>query len=195
MHRDHLDVPSLRRIPRGTRVLAPTGAARVLARTGLDVTEMGPGDRAEVGGVTVTATPAEHDGSRGPRGPHGPALGFLVEGTRRVYFAGDTDLFPGMGDLAPDLDAALVPIWGWGPSIGPGHLDPAGAADALRLLRPAIAVPIHWGTLYPAWLSRGRRGYLDAPVHEFARHAREHAPGTRVVVLRPGKINRLNSSS
>ena len=51
-------------------------------------------------------------------GTRSEALGYVLEGSRRVYFAGDTDLHPSMADLAPGLDVALLPIWGWGPSLG-----------------------------------------------------------------------------
>src|SRR5262249_60752921 len=75
-----------------------------------------------------------------------PLLGDLIEPSTRVYFAGDTDLFGGMQELAPGLDVALLPVAGWGPRVGSGHLDPQRAAETLRLLRPRVAIPIHWGT-------------------------------------------------
>src|SRR5262249_15506342 len=82
----------------------------------------------------------DHDGRRHPGGASGPALGYVLRGSRSVYFAGDTDLFAGMAALAP-LDVALLPVAGWGKKLGPGHLDPQRAAAALALLRPRIAVP------------------------------------------------------
>ena len=71
-----------------------------------------------------------------------------------VYFPGDTDLFPEMGSLAP-VDAALLPIWGWGPTLGPGHLDPDGAVRATQLIEPRLVIPIHWGTYAPAGSAPG----------------------------------------
>jgi L-ascorbate metabolism protein UlaG (beta-lactamase superfamily) len=111
------------------------------------------------------------------------ALGYLIRGSRQIYFAGDTDLFEGMATLAPRLDIALVPIWGWGPSLGPGHLDPRRAAEALRLLRPRLAVPIHWGTYYPLWPGRSRSAFLTSAIHEFQRYAEELAPSVELHVL------------
>ena len=64
-----------------------------------------------------------------------------------MAFFGDTDVFDGMGDLAGTLDVALLPVWGWGPRVGPGHMNPERAARAAALIRPRIAVPVHWGTL------------------------------------------------
>ena len=44
--------------------------------------------------------------------------------------------------------------------MGPGHLDPQRAAEAVRLLKPKVAVPVHWGTLAVAGLASapGRLG-------------------------------------
>jgi L-ascorbate metabolism protein UlaG (beta-lactamase superfamily) len=187
LHHDHADVPSLRRVGRGTPVLAPRGAARFLEGLGFaDVSELGVGESAAVGEVTVRAVEAVHPGgSRFERG--GEAIGFLLEGSRRVYFAGDTDLFDGMRELAPGLDLALLPIWGWGPNLGPGHLDPERAARAAALLSPRVAVPIHWGTLYPLGLDRLRPGPLRSPPDRFVAAMREQAPQVEARVLSPGE--------
>ena len=111
------------------------------------------------------------------------AVGYLVSGSSRVYFAGDTDLFDGMSALAPRLDVALLPVAGWGFRIPPGHLDPFRAAAALRLLRPRVAVPIHWGTYRPIGL--GTR-FPKAPAQAFARLARDLAPEVDVRLLPVG---------
>lgn len=120
-----------------------------------------------------------------------PSLGFVVDGDH--YFAGDTDLFEGMADLAP-LALALLPVWGWGTALGPGHLDPVRAAEALARLCPQVAVPIHWGTVpihwgtyFPAHLGRGGHSLLTEPPLDFARHAAQVAPDVRVAILRPGE--------
>jgi L-ascorbate metabolism protein UlaG (beta-lactamase superfamily) len=128
-----------------------------------------------------------HDGRRHPLAPLADAIGFVVAGEHRVYFAGDTDLFDEMAELAGTLDAALLPVWGWGPSLGAGHMDPEAAARAAAILRPRVAVPIHWGTFFPAGLTRLRGGALVEPPREFARHAGELAPEVDVRVLAPGQ--------
>lgn len=190
LHRDHLDLPTLRTIDPAVPVLAPAGAGAALRRAGRrEVIEMSPGDTASVGGLVIRATPAAHSaGTRGRRrrgAPRPQALGYVVEGPPRVYFAGDTDLFPGMTDLAPGLDLALLPVGGWGPTLGPGHLDAERAARALRLLNPRIAVPIHWGTYAPVGVRRGA-GYLRTPGTDLARAALRLAPAVEVRVLAPG---------
>ena len=155
VHWDHLDVRSLRRVGTSVRMIVPRGVAKLLLRKGFaDVVEVDEGDEVRVGEVVVRATHADHDADRGPFGTHAPSLGFLVAGTRRVYFAGDTDVFDDMALLADGLDVALLPVSGWGPTVPAGHMDAARAAEALRLLQPRIAIPIHWGTLAPLYRRR-----------------------------------------
>ena len=141
------------------------------------VHELEPGQELELAGVPIRATPAFHQVRRRFRDV--AALGFVAG--ESVYFAGDTDVFDEMADLGP-IDTALLPVWGWGTSLGPGHMDPAAAAEAAALIRPSTAVPIHWGTYFPA--HAGRRGHplLRDPPHDFARLVGERAPDTRVVV-------------
>jgi L-ascorbate metabolism protein UlaG (beta-lactamase superfamily) len=108
-------------------------------------------------------------------------------GTQRVYFAGDTELFDGMRDMAGRFDVALLPVWGWGPSLGPGHMDPLSAARAVAILRPAVTVPIHWGTFFPVGLEALRGSALVEPPRVFARHVAELAPEVEVRVLAIGE--------
>ncbi len=204
-HLDHLDLASLRLLAAASaarsdaarpRLVVPKGTAGHVAKLAdaFEIEELVVGEEAEIAGLRIRATHAEHDSRRNPLGPAGMTLGYLIgEHPRRVYFAGDTDLFSGMEELAPELDVALLPVWGWGPSIGTGHLDPEGAAEALTRLRPRLAVPIHWGTLFPVGLDRvGRRGkLLTDPPHEFARVAARVAPEVEVRVLEPGRSTSL----
>lgn len=192
LHHDHADLPSLRRLGREIPVLAAPGSRAFLERRGFAaVSELAPGESSQVGGVTITAVEARHSsGSRFER--HSEAVGFLLAGRRRIYFAGDTDLFEGMAGLGPGLDLALLPIWGWGPSLGPGHLDPECAARAAALLSPRIAIPIHWGTLYPFGLARLRPDPLRTPPREFAAWMRDLAPQVEARVLAPGEAASLS---
>ncbi len=191
VHFDHLDLPSLERLGRSLPVIVPRGAGRLLRKRRFEsVIEIDAGEALRIGSVEVVATQAVHDADRGPLGVKAPSLGYVVRGTRAIYFAGDTDLFPGMADVAPDLDLALLPIAGWGGSVGPGHLNPRRAAEALQLLRPRVCVPIHWGTYSPLQWSAGRRAETSLPPVEFQQAAAELAPDVRVEVLgRNGVLN------
>ena len=177
LHYDHLDVPSLKAFARDLPVAVPRGGAGLL-RGFADVREVGPGESIELGGLRIDAVEADHDGRRHPGGVRGPALGYVLRGSRSIYFAGDTDLFAGMAAFAP-LDVALLPVAGWGSKVGPGHLDPQRAAAALTLLRPRVAVPIHWGTYRVGRRNEG----TTAPAEAFVRAAAQLAPEVRVEIL------------
>lgn len=191
-HRDHLDVPSLRLVPGTPALVLPRGAGRALpAELRGRAVELAVGETARFGETEVRAVPARHDGRRHPlqrAGGAPAALGYVVtRGAIRVYFAGDTDLFDGMARIGDGgLDVALLPIAGWGPRLGPGHLDPERAARAAALLRPAVVVPIHWGTLAPAHLVRGRAALLSGPARAFTTALARQAPGVRLALLAPG---------
>jgi L-ascorbate metabolism protein UlaG (beta-lactamase superfamily) len=189
LHHDHLDLPSLARIDRDVPVVVGPGAGRALGRRNRrPVIELAPGEVVTLGGVRIRATRADHDGRRpGRRGIWAPALGFVVSrGGNTVYFAGDTGLFDGMDEIEPGLTCALVPIWGWGPTLGAGHLDPEQAADALRLLAPRMAVPIHWGTYRSRVMRSAAPAPGGAPEQRFLAAAALRAPGVDVRVVRPG---------
>jgi L-ascorbate metabolism protein UlaG (beta-lactamase superfamily) len=186
-HHDHLDRPSLRRVARRATVLVPRGARRHVPRIGIkSVEEIAEGERRTIGGLEIAATHAVHRAGRIlHRGS--PAIGFTITGTQRAYFAGDTDIFPGMRDLREGLDVAFLPISGWGTHLGSGHLDPARAAEALTLLEPRVAIPIHWGTFRSMRLRRRAPELLAEPARAFAHEAAERAPEVDVRILEPGR--------
>jgi L-ascorbate metabolism protein UlaG (beta-lactamase superfamily) len=182
LHWDHLDVPSLRDLGSRVPIVVPAGSGAWMRSVGFrHVEELAAGESLDLGGVQVDAVEALHSGFRPPLGPTAPAIGFVIRGTRSVYFAGDTDMFPGMADLGP-IDLALIPVWGWGPTLGRGlHLDPLRAAEALRLIRPRAAVPIHWGTYWPHAMGRVFPERLVEPPAAFVEYASELAPDVRML--------------
>jgi L-ascorbate metabolism protein UlaG (beta-lactamase superfamily) len=193
-HLDHLDLPSLRRLGRNVRLLVPAGSGSLLARRGFrNVEELQAGDWTRVESVKIEATRATHDGARYPFGPVAHTLGYVMHGERSVYFAGDTDLFPEMDGIHDSLDVALLPVWGWGPTLGEGHMTPRRAAESLRMLRPRKAIPIHWGTFAPLGMGWLKPRFLIDPPHDFVEHASDLAPDVDVHVVQPG--NRLRFAS
>ena len=189
VHHDHLDLPTLRRIGRHTPVIVPAGTAPMLEREGfVDVREVEPGDQLEIGSIRVSVTEAVHEAVR-RRAPEPPALGYLFgEPGALTYFPGDTAPFDGMAEIAArGVDLALLPIWGWGPTLGPGHMDPEQAAEALAVLGARRAVPIHWGTYTPVGAGRIWPWMSERPAREFAEHATRAAPAAEVTILEPGE--------
>ncbi|WP_409468436.1 MBL fold metallo-hydrolase [Streptomyces sp. HC307] len=196
LHADHLHVPSLARLAPGTRLVVPRGAPRSVPGlrrlTHLQLTEVAPGDETRVGGLVIRAVPAQHDGRRLPVGPHrSPALGYVIEGEARTYFAGDTGLFDTMAKEVGPVDVALLPVGGWGPYLGDGHLDAGRAAEALARLAPRSAVPVHYGTYWPIGMDAVRPHEFHAPGDDFVRLAAQRAPQVAVHALRHGESVRL----
>jgi L-ascorbate metabolism protein UlaG (beta-lactamase superfamily) len=191
LHRDHADMPTLRRVAPGVRMIGPRGTAAMMRRAGrAGVLEVTVGDVVEITpDLHVRAVPARHDSRRSLiGGSPSEALGFVIDGGARVYFAGDTDLFDGMERIgAGGLDVALLPVWGWGPRMGPGHLDPERAARAAARLRPRLAVPIHWATFLPVGMRRRHGHLLRTPGPAFAARAAALAPEVRTAVVAPGE--------
>lgn len=188
LHADHADLGSLRLLGDRTPVVAPAGGEGWLRSNGLhDVRGIAPGQELRVGALRVRAVPAVHEARRRPLGVAAEPVGYVVSGSRSAYFAGDTDLYPGMGRLRGQLDLALLPVAGWGPSVGQGHLDPQRAARAAAMIAPRVVIPIHWGTLaLPRFLRRGSGDRIE-PARRFAALAGEAAPEVEVRVLEVGE--------
>ena len=186
-HFDHLDLPSLRAIPGRPQVIVPAGLGHVLQRADLGpVHEVRVGDRLHIGRVDLEIVPAAHGGRRSPWAA-ADAIGCLVSAGSTVYFAGDTDLFPAMKTMAGRVDVALLPVGGWGPRLGRGHLDPRRAAEAAALIQPTIAVPIHWGTLWPMGMGRVMPHLLQRPPLDFEAAAGKVAPDVKILLTPPGE--------
>jgi L-ascorbate metabolism protein UlaG (beta-lactamase superfamily) len=187
-HYDHLDVPSLEKLGKKIPVVVPRGLGGLLRKRKFEsILEVEVGETLAIGELQIRAVRAEHDRGRGPFGASADPVGYVVSGTKSIYFAGDTDLFEEMSELGP-VDVGLVPIWGWGPGLGGGHLDPARAAEAVALIKPRLVVPIHWGTYFPIHLGlAGRPAFVSVPPIEFVTALKEKAPDTRVEVLQPGE--------
>jgi len=191
LHLDHLHPASLRlvaeRLAADTTIVVPTGARSLVGRLGFHhVVEARIGDAIRFGDTTVRTVPAAHSNSRGPhRRVRADAVGYVISGpSGSVYFPGDTDLFDGMRDLA-GVDVALLPIAGWGPRLGPGHLDTTSAVEATRRIQPARVVPIHWGTYTPASWRRGHPDWSLRPPADFAIGLERAGLSDRLEVLEP----------
>lgn len=193
VHMDHLHVPSLRRLADGARSIVPAGAEPLVSSLGFaDVSPVRAGDRVDLQGrtgasVVVDVVEANHLVGRGPHSRvRAEPVGYVVRsGDRSVYFAGDTDLFDAMRELGP-VDLALLPIWGWGPTLGERHLDPERAAIATQWIAPNQVVAIHWGTYSPIRPVPGSPAWLDDPVGAFGAALRELDLERRRVDVRPG---------
>jgi L-ascorbate metabolism protein UlaG (beta-lactamase superfamily) len=215
LHGDHLHLPSLRRLAPTIRIIAPRGTARLVARAAPRLSdqleEIELDGEITVGAVTIRAVDAAHDPKRLPLSRHtAPALGFVLSRLSRldrqsgpggpdgpdqdgppetVWFAGDTGLFDAMSDIGP-VQVAIVPVGGWGPTLGEEHLDPARAAAAVRRVGARDAVPIHFGTFWPMGLRRVQPAVYEklflSPGRRFVDELARACPDARAHLLQAG---------
>lgn len=185
-HRDHFDRRSLEALPGRPSIVVPRGLASAFPRDlASQVVEVAAGESVDLAGMTIGAVRARHWISPGAR--RAQPIGYVLDGGPRMYFAGDTGRFEALARLVGQVDLAFLPVWTWGPHLGPGHLGPRSAAEVAREIAPAAVVPIHWGTLYPRHLHRVWHRPLREPGDRFAAHAGRLAPDIDVRVLRPGE--------
>jgi L-ascorbate metabolism protein UlaG (beta-lactamase superfamily) len=195
-HPDHFDRRSLTSLAGDPLVVVPRGLGGIVRRIGLRAREVVIGEAVTLApGWTITAVPARH--WRWPSAPRAAAVGYLIEGPGQagIYFAGDTAPYAGMRAFADRVDIALLPVGSWGPHLTPGHLSPRPAAEVARTLRARVAVPIHWGTLYPPRVERVLGGRLTEPANRFVAWAARLAPELDVRALAPGEATTIERAS
>ncbi len=193
MHADHLHLTSLPLIAREAALVVPRGAARLIhhdygATYSDRCIEVAPGHQLRIGSLDITVITAHHDGRRLPWSSYsGPAVGYRVDSSPSVWFAGDTDLYDDLAAEAGPVDVALVPVGGWGPSLGPGHLNPQRAAEAVQRVGASVAIPVHFGTFWPIGFDRVRPELFLPPGDQFRSAMAQLEPAVKVDLLVPGE--------
>lgn len=186
-HWDHLHLPSLKLLDKKTRLIVPSGVTAMLNKQGFfNIKEITVDETTAIGPVSIKATFADHDSARFRMESSVECLGYVISGRHNIYFPGDTDVFDDMANLCDSLDLALMPVWGWGPNLGTGHMNPERAAEALQLLKPRLAIPIHWGTFFPFGMGWMMPKLLTNPPHAFALFAAKLAPAVKIKIIPPG---------
>ncbi|WP_132878141.1 MBL fold metallo-hydrolase [Tamaricihabitans halophyticus] len=154
-HYDHLDAPTINRLPKQVPMLVPAGLGRWFRRRQFtQVTELDWWQSVEISGVRVDFVPAHHWSRRGPfdacRSLWGGWVLTAPDGTR-TYHAGDTGYghwFTEIGQRYPGIDVAMLPIGAYAPRwfMRPVHMDPDEAVSALSDLGARRLAAMHWGT-------------------------------------------------
>jgi L-ascorbate metabolism protein UlaG (beta-lactamase superfamily) len=185
-HYDHCDLDALADYPDKAVPFAvvPGLAGRVRAAGFTSVTELAPWQSTRLGPVEVTAAPAKHGV---------PEVTYVLsDAGRSVFFGGDTLRIAELDEVArrfPDLDLALLPINGL--RIRPAFnrkvvMDADEAAELTSVLRPRLAVPIHYAfTAGPIGDKLMVKAERDPD--RFAQAAADRAPDTTVHILEPGQ--------
>ncbi|GII85931.1 membrane protein [Sphaerisporangium siamense] len=153
-HYDHLDAPTLRRLPRHTPMFVPANLGGWFAKRGFtNVTELDWWESARIGDVSFDFVPAHHWSRRSLFDTCKTLWGgwVLTSGDHRIYFAGDTaygDRFKLIGARYPGIDLALMPVGAYEPRwfMHVSHVDPAEAVQACEDVGARRMATMHWGT-------------------------------------------------
>jgi L-ascorbate metabolism protein UlaG (beta-lactamase superfamily) len=154
-HYDHLCRPTMEILARSqVPIVTALGVGAHLERFGFppqQVTELDWGEAVDVGGLRLTAVPAQHFSGRGARDRNRTLwASWVIQSERRkVFFSGDTGLTPqyqATGAAFGPFDLVMLEIGAYHPSWGGIHLGPANALEALAMLGGGPLLPVHWGT-------------------------------------------------
>ncbi len=170
-HYDHMDIDSLRALYRhspGVRIVTTLGNTAYLAKKRLPhVIELDWWQEETVHGATITVTPARHFSSRTLWDRNETLWGGLYLDYRghKIFFAGDTGYTKYFAEIRHRLGAptlAMLPIGAYEPRwmMGPVHINPAEAVQAMLDLDATRAVGMHFGTFQLT------AEPIDAPIHD-----------------------------
>ncbi len=184
-HYDHLNLSSLKKLPRDAVVVVARGLEQYPRRLGFpDVRVLRWWESTEVQGARIFAVPARHFPGRSLWNRDSWYQGYIIQTTKTIYFAGDTGPFKEMsrlGELFP-IDLAFLPIGAYKPwSVFGHHMTPEDAIEAMGRLRAKRAVPIHWGAFKLSFEA------MNEPPVRMLRAAREKGVSSRVSILKPGQ--------
>ena len=145
-HFDHLDRPSLVRLPKRTPVITAHHTHDLIRDLGFRrVTELQWGEQVEIGGITVTACKVAHWGARTFYDRHRGFNAYLLDaGKRRVLYGGDTAYHEGFRSL-PGVDLAIMGIGAYDPYVA-AHATPEQAWQMAGHLRADFVLPMHHST-------------------------------------------------
>jgi L-ascorbate metabolism protein UlaG (beta-lactamase superfamily) len=196
-HYDHYDVAAFAAYPdKDVPMAVKRGTADKARAVGFRaVAELEPWETTTLGPVALTAAPGRHSV---------PEITYILQAADiTVYFGGDTLLIPELSEIArrfPRIDLALLPINGLmlRPMLNRKLvMGPEEAAELCAVLRPRVAVPIHYTYTAGPFRDRVLLKYAGTPeqvVARFTRTVAERAPDTTVRVLKPGAPLHLTAS-
>jgi L-ascorbate metabolism protein UlaG (beta-lactamase superfamily) len=154
-HYDHLCRQSIEELAQHPKHLVTAlGVATHLESYGVPperIHELDWYEQANLPGVRFTATPAQHFSGRG-LGDRNATLwaSWVIETERhKLFFSGDTGLFPELTDIGNKygpFDLTMLEIGAYHPAWGTIHLGPDNAMLAHEMLRGSLLLPIHWST-------------------------------------------------
>ena len=190
-HYDHLDMNTVVALAgTGVHFVVPLGIGAHLEKWGIDpgqISDLDWGEswRSEGGDIEITATPARHYSGRGLLNWNQTlwASWVFAGSTKRVYYSGDSGLFPGYEEIGRNFgpfDITLFKMGAYDESWLDIHMNPDQAIDAHLALGGGLLLPTHWGTF--------NLGYHDwyEPAAWLLREA--HRRKISIVIPKPGEI-------
>ena len=142
-HYDHCSFEDINKIiQEGTRIVMPADCQSKITRfeTKIKMEVIEQGQELDLGDLKISAVPAYNiDKQFHPREKEW--VGYIINiNGKKVYHAGDTDLIPEMEDFG-DVDIAILPIG------GTYTMDVTEAIQAVHVIEPKIAIPMHYGKI------------------------------------------------
>lgn len=154
-HYDHLDRQSVLALaPRTDRFIVPLGVGEHLVYWGIaaaKIVELDWWKTQQVGALRVVCTPARHASGRIIIDDDEKLwAGFALLGPHhRVYYSGDTGLFPAMAEIGKKLgpfDLTMIEVGQYHQAWPDWHIGPEQAVRAHEMVRGHVMLPVHWGT-------------------------------------------------
>lgn len=189
-HYDHLDQGTIVALKQSTAsFVVPLGVGAHLEYWGIPrerIIELDWWQRARLRGGTleIVCTPARHASGRMIVDDDSKLwAGYALLGAAaRVYYSGDTGLFPALREIGERLgpfDLTLIEVGQYGRAWPDWHLGPEQAVSAHQMVRGRVLLPVHWGALalaYHGWTEPIERTLVAAA-----------AAGVTLIVPRPGQ--------
>ena len=156
-HYDHLDYTTIVKLAqRDVPFVVPLGVGAHLEHWGIAperIHELDWWQSQRVGDLEVVLTPARHFSGRSPTMSDRDITLWggwaLLTAQHRVYFSGDTAMFPGFSEIGERLgpfDIALIESGAYNPLWRDVHIGPEQAVLACQMVNSPLLLPVHWGT-------------------------------------------------
>jgi L-ascorbate metabolism protein UlaG (beta-lactamase superfamily) len=163
-HYDHLDMKTIKALVEWTALfVVPLGVGAHLEAWGVPSEKIQEMDWWETiklgeGEFSIVCTPARHASGRKLIDQDGTLwAGYALIGKKhRVYYSGDTGLFPAMreiGDRLGPFDLTLIEIGQYAQSWPDWHIGPEQAVLAHQWVKGKVFLPVHWGAFVLAYHS------------------------------------------
>lgn len=173
-HYDHLDYGTIRAMREWkTTFVVPLGIGAHLAAWGIPesrIVELDWWQRTTIGSLEIVSTPSRHASGRILFDNDAKLWsGFaLISAQHRVYYSGDTGLFPALRDIGERLgpfDLTMIEVGQYGQAWPDWHLGPEQAVRAHRMVKGRVMLPVHWGLFalaYHGWTEPVERALAAA---------------------------------